>query len=269
MGDATSATQWTNWEVEPESGFEVSGDSGIVGLRQISPTAFLVTERFRFGNDHFENDILRLLKKHGTESGEERREMLDTARTFTPTDENATDLASIPPFMRWFENTYGSHTLAAIIHDELIVGTPNGGALKSDTLSDRFFRHMLEASGVPWLKRWIIWAAVALRSRWAAGGWRRVTIVVWTLVALAGIGSFLTAVAMLIGGQGFTATVGTLLGLALILPFLAAPLWGSQWGASVVAALAGVFVIPGAVSVLAGTVVYTGIEKAAALGRGT
>ena len=108
-------------------------------------------------------------------------------REAQPPEEPETDLASIPTFMRWFVNTYGLHTLAALLHDNLIVDTPNGGALESDTLSDRFFREMMRCCDVKFLKRWIMWAAVAMRTRWAAGGIRRVSVVVWGVLSAAGI----------------------------------------------------------------------------------
>jgi hypothetical protein len=166
--------------------------------------------------------------------------------------------------MRWFENTYGRHTLAAIIHDELIVADVNGGALGSDTLADRFFRKMLQAADVPTLKAWVMWSAVALRSRWAAGGWRRISLIVWGLVAVIGIASFGIGVFRLLSDQELSAGTASLLIVPAFLPALAAPLWGKQWGASFIAALAGVFVIPAALFVIVGTAVYWVMERAAA-----
>ena len=127
-------------------------------------------------------------------TAQEAHDAVEDARTFTPTTENPTDLASIPRYLRWFESAYGAHTLAAIIHDDLIVEKPNGGPLEDDTLSDRFFREMMKSAGVPWLKRWIMWSAVALRSRWAVGGIRRVSVFVWLILSAAGITSFVWTV---------------------------------------------------------------------------
>ena len=64
------------------------------------------------------------------------------------------------------------------------------GPLESDALSDRFFREMMRCAGVRFLKRWIMWAAVALRTRWAAGGVRQAAVVVWGVLAAAGISAF-------------------------------------------------------------------------------
>ena len=182
------------------------------------------------------------------------------ARTFTPTDENPTDLASVPRYMRWFETSYGAHTLAAIIHDNLIGKTPNGAPLHDDTLADRFFREMMRSAGVPWLKRWIMWSAVALRTRWAVGGIRRLSVLAWLALSAAGITSFAWAVGS--AALGWSAPVETwaLLLVALVLPFAAAALWGKQYGAGIVAAIAALWILPAAALAGVGYVVYLGLE---------
>ena len=128
--------------------------------------------------------------------------------------------------MRWFESAYGAHTLAAIIHDDLIVEVPNGGPLEDDTLSDRFFREMMKSAGVPWLKRWIMWSAVALRSRWAVGGIRRLSVLVWLILSATGITSFVWALGSATLGWDGPLDTWALLLVALVLPFVAAFLWG-------------------------------------------
>ena len=253
---------WTPWRVAPSSGFEVHDASGEVGLIQIDPAQFLVTEEFRFTDPVVQQALVAKLESRG-KGAADARTAVDDARTISPPRENPTDLASIPRFMRWFENAYGVHTLAAIIHDQLIVAEPNAGALGSDTLSDRFFREMLESAGVPWLKRWIIWAAVALRTRLAAGGVRRVSVVVWVALALTGITAFVVAVGSQWLGWGQPVDPRFLFLLAVLLPFASAPLWGRQFGASLVAAAAALWVLPAAAFALVGYVVYQGLEAGA------
>ena len=187
---------------------------------------------------------------------------MERARTFTPREDNPTDLASVPQFMRWFESSYGLHTLAAILHDELIETKPNDGELCSDTLSDRFFREMLGAAGVKWLKRWIMWAAVALRTRWAAGGWRRVSVVVWLVLALTGIVSFIAGLGTRLLGWDTSLGWPVLLTVSGLLPIAAAGLWGKQYGAGIVAALAGLWILPAAVLAGIGYLIYWLLEKA-------
>ena len=180
------------WVVAPGSGFEVDDPHGRVGLIQIDTTQFLVTKPFRFSDRQVEQRLIDELVSDG-KTEQEARIAVDDARIFTPS-ENPSDLASIPRYMRWFESAYGAHTLAAVLHDDLIVDEPNRGPLGSDTLSDTFFREMMKSAGVPWLKRWIMWAAVALRSRWAAGGIRRISVFGWILLSCAGITTVVWAV---------------------------------------------------------------------------
>lgn len=173
-----------------------------------------------------------------------------------------TDIASIPRFMRWFENPYGRHTLAAIIHDRLIMsGEPNQGALGSDTLSDTFFREMMRTSGVAWLKRWIMWSAVALRTRWAAGGRRRLTLDVWIALAVVGIALFVNVVGSALAGWGSVLDPWVMLAIAAVLPVVAAPLWGRQLGAGLVAAAVALWILPPAILAAIGFVFYRVFES--------
>ena len=265
----TSADTWTAWIVAPHSSFEVKNATGEVDLVQKDDSEFWVKATFRYTDENVLRELESQLLRNGMDEKEARHAVND-ARTFTPSTENPTDLASIPAFARWFENTYGRHTLAAILHDNLIKKTPNDGALRSDTLADRFFRQMLSSVGVPYLKRWVIWAAVALRSRWAAGGLRRSSLCVWVLLAVTGIAmvaqaclQWAAATEPLVIGDW---TVGhlPLLVTAAGLPFVAGLLGGTQDGASIVAAVAALWILPGVVLALFGATVYRVLERAAA-----
>lgn len=260
---ADAAASWTPWCVSRNSGFEVRDLRGEVGLVQIDPSRFLVTKPFRFSDNAVEKMLTDQLVESG-KSADDARRAVDDARAFTPTLENPTDMASIPRFMRWFETTYGPHTLAAIIHDQLIVNEPNGGALGSDTLSDRFFREMMRSAGVPWLKRWIMWSAVALRSRWAAGGIRRLSLGIWIVLAITGIAAFVTAAGAALFGWAHPVDSWLLVLIAVLLPSASAPLWGKQYGASLVAAIAALWILPAGAFAALGYVVYQSLEFLAA-----
>lgn len=263
MSDSsTQGGAWAGWIVAPKSGFTVDHPAGHLGLIQRDPKEFLVTTAFRFTDAEIEQDLFDQLRAAGR-SDDDARRAIDDARTFTPTDENPTDLASIPIYMRWFANPYGLHTLAAILHDELITKEVNGGALGSDTLADRFFRRMMGRAGVPWLKRWIMWAAVALRSRFAAGGHRRLSVVLWVVLAAIGISSFVVAVGELLFDWEWAPDTGLLLGVAIGLPFASSPLWGEQYGASLVAAIAALWILPAALFGIVGQAVYELLERIA------
>jgi hypothetical protein len=253
---------WHRWRVAPDSGFEVRNSRGDLGLVQIDRKRFLVENEFRFTDEAVVSSLTDRLVRDGVPPDEARR-AIDDARTFTPHDENPTDLASVPRYMRWFESSYGAHTLAAIIHDNLIQGTPNPPPLRNDTVADRFFREMMKSAGVPWLKRWIMWSAVALRSRWAVGGIRRFSVLAWLLLSATGITSFVWAVGSLMFGWGGPFDTAALLLFALALPVAAAGLWGHQYGAGVVAAIAALWILPAAVLAGLGYVIYLGLERAA------
>lgn len=257
-GNATSEPEherWHSWVVPGTAGFEVFGDeaAGLVPLRQIDATNFQVGARFRFRDEMVERRVVHHLGKVGAfDNEEQRRQAFHAAAGYRPTD-GPTDLASIPRLMCWLVNTYGVHTLAAIIHDKLITEQPNGGQLRSDVVSDRFFREMLDKCGMPFFLRWIVWTAVAMRTRWAGGTYKRAKMVLWGLSSVIGIvGSiWLAASSRWLGALAF--------GAAWLL--VAALLWGRQWGAAVFAAIALPVIVPAAVPVLAATGFFTALDK--------
>ncbi|WP_232717794.1 DUF1353 domain-containing protein [Gordonia metallireducens] len=263
MGDATSSTtRWVPWRVAPSSGFEVDDPTGrgSVGIVQIDERQFVVLNTFRYSDEDVENDLVTKLVRGGMDESQARA-AVDKARTFVPRDDNPTDLASVPRFMRWFEDSYGKHSLAALIHDELISDAVNSGALGSDTLSDRFFREMMRTSGVPWLKRWIMWSAVALRTRWIAGGYRRWSLVLWLLLSIVGITATVGSAGALLFDWPWTvwSPTGSLV-VALLMIFVAAPLWGRQWAASLIGAVGALWLVPAAAVTSLAWVVYRALE---------
>ena len=85
-------------------------------------------------------------------------------------ESNSTDLASIPPFLTWLVPKDGRHTPAAILHDALIGGTVGVDYQTSteeqvdDAHADYVFREAMKDLGVRWLRRWLMWCAVTLRT---------------------------------------------------------------------------------------------------------
>lgn len=108
-----------------------------------------------------------------------------------PQDLPNTDLASIPRLMGWFANSYGRHTLGALLHDHLV---RNGDALDPKVprhRADDVFRIALGELGVPYLRSLIMWSAVVLATRWRLSPTARAAIVVWALAALAGVATLI------------------------------------------------------------------------------
>jgi hypothetical protein len=70
---------------------------------------------------------------------------------------NSTDLASVPFWLWWFVASYGLHTRAALLHDQLV-----DLAQVDRVEADRVFRLALEESKVRWMRRWLMWTAVSV-----------------------------------------------------------------------------------------------------------
>ncbi|MEM7141340.1 MAG: DUF1353 domain-containing protein [Actinomycetota bacterium] len=146
-----------------------------------------------------------------------------------------TDLASVPGPFRWWANSYGTHTPAALIHDRFIGAPPDGQPGRPDGVSeqniDRYFRFMMHELGVPFLRRWLMWGAVAVRTRLAGNLIRKISMIAWIVVALAGVALAVVGVA--------TGELGLVL-VAAVLPLPASLLWGAQAGAGLIIAYVGV-----------------------------
>jgi hypothetical protein len=112
-----------------------------------------------------------------------------------PVDER-TDFASVPRLFVWFLPRYGRYTRAAILHDYLLRTRVRAGDL-SRRDADGIFHQALRELGVPFLRRWMMWAAVRWiavkapgeRAGWLKDAWRilPVTIVALPIVAPAAI----------------------------------------------------------------------------------
>jgi hypothetical protein len=74
-----------------------------------------------------------------------------------------TDFASVPRVVTWLFPRFGAYTLAAILHDWLVSEGLCSGAVTSRQ-ADGIFRRVMRESGVPVLRRWMMWAGV----RWGA-----------------------------------------------------------------------------------------------------
>jgi hypothetical protein len=74
-----------------------------------------------------------------------------------------TDFATVPRVVSWLVPRFGAYTLAAILHDWLCTEGIRSGAVTSRE-ADGIFRRVMRESGVPVLRRWLMWAGV----RWGA-----------------------------------------------------------------------------------------------------
>jgi hypothetical protein len=74
-----------------------------------------------------------------------------------------TDFATVPRVVTWLVPRFGAYTLAAILHDWLVTEGIRSGAVSARE-ADGIFRRVMRESGVPVLRRWMMWAGV----RWGA-----------------------------------------------------------------------------------------------------
>jgi hypothetical protein len=87
--------------------------------------------------------------------------------TFTVPVGFVTDFATVPRFLHWLVLPYGAYTRAAVLHDYLIeerINHPDPDMRVPSRDVDGIFRKVMEELGVPWTKRWTMWAAVRAAS---------------------------------------------------------------------------------------------------------
>jgi hypothetical protein len=116
-----------------------------------------------------------------------------------------TDFASVPRIFVWLLPRYGKYTKSAILHDWLCARAREGSFDRAD--ADGLFRRSMRELGVPFVRRWLMWAAV----RWGSGP--------RSLVA-PGIGQLLLVLLVTGPAMVFVALPAVVIGAALLLFWL-------------------------------------------------
>ena len=160
-----------------------------------------------------------------------------------------TDLASIPRFMGWFVSRYGRHTPAVLVHDMRVEDDMD---LDARIKADNELLEMMTHLDVPVVRRRVMWAAVTVATRWKGNVLARLGIILWGLLAAGGV-------ALL--ARGIATGTAWQIALALLAPFPASLLWGSQRTAGLVGGLAMPFVIVPAAASWFGYGVYWLVEE--------
>ncbi len=195
-----------------------------VKLEQVESKRFKLLEGFRYRREHSADSF-----------------------AVTSGDLGNTDLTSVPFGLRWFVNSYGRHTLAALLHDCLI----NGMCARAATIApavpptrsqaDDIFLEALSERKVPIIRRHLMWSAVTFNTRFSyAGGVAKLLMVLWILLALAGSALFFS---------GFFWGFPWVPIAAALAPFGASALWASKWKAGIWFGYGVVFLVPAAVVV--------------------
>ena len=123
----------------------------------IGPTTNIVLERLRVDRGDVEQFRLhRVVSYTDTTSGQ----------TFTvpPNGNFETDLASVPQLLTWLVPKSGVHLPAALVHDHLV----DDNAVDRHE-ADRIFRDAMGDLGVRFIRRWMMWTAVSIRTIWKRG----------------------------------------------------------------------------------------------------
>ena len=161
-------------------------------------------------------------------------------RLLVPSDTRfRTDLTSVPWLLTWLVPRTGRHLPAALVHDGLVGGGDGSPSYVSEEghvvardQADRVFRDAMGDLGTGPVRRWLVWAAVAVATiyvgsaRWSRGQWWH-----YRLAATATIGVVLV--------------LGTLATLDLFDAGVMVPWMGERsWPAELVGGFAGAVAIP-------------------------
>jgi hypothetical protein len=122
-----------------------------------------------------------------------------------------TDLASVPSLLWWYVGSYGRHTNAALLHD-VLVRRKGFNRAKADTA----FRHALAESGVPIVRRWLMYTAVSLETFSQRIGGRALLAILLTILA----GSIAAAIWYAIDSPGWTSAAFVVAALCLWIALL-------------------------------------------------
>lgn len=230
-------------ERPPWSGvFEVVDAAGVALPNQGLPLTQVNDEEFVVGA------TLRYLGPTGLSD-----DVDEVVRILPFSETRRSDLASVPAVVRWFERPHGVHTPAALFHDYFITS----GSPISSAEADRYFLNMLGALGVPTVKRWVMYAAVALRTRWVTN---KLALLLWIVLSATGLGLFVWA-ALGLGLPDFLDNRGLVLVVSGLAPLPASLLWGSQWQAALVAAVVAIWILPASALALVALAVYYALES--------
>ena len=214
-------------------------------VRQVTPATFELREPFRYA------------------AGGRRFDMLMG---------DISDFASVPRFLTWLIPRYGQHTMAALLHDHLqhhLVTErdprPDDPERVTSEQADTIFREALSSSRVPFLRRWVMWTAVSLRTIVKSGVAGVVAVLLWTLVfVVLGIAwPTLFLIASASPTLGWPLPV-LLAAATFLLPVVLCWLWWRWWRVGLISGLTlAVITLPCVLAILAAGF-YFGVE---ALGR--
>lgn len=213
-----------------------------VKLHQVEPKRFELLDGFRYTSDGADEYAV------------------------SPSALKQTDLASVPFAFRWFVQSYGRHTLPALLHDCLVrpdcAATTGSSGITREAADDVFLEAM-QVEGVPFFRRHLMWSAVSIHTRFSySGSLARLLTIVWGIVAALGIALVVSGFVRLFDdpdGAAIALLVAGSLG-----PIPGALLWLHRWRAGVWFGYAVVFLLPATLVIYASFLPYRILERIAA-----
>ena len=161
------------------------GDPIQLELISVSPKEFRLPKQFRYQSSRHDEPFLIPTQQVPADPHGHPKEF-------------RTDLMSVPRIFGWFVPALGAHLPAVLLHDALVLGEDepkrHDGPDVDRVEADRLFRDGLGDLRVPKIRRWVIWASVALATTWLTARPRArwwPTIVV-TFAAIAALGTIAT-----------------------------------------------------------------------------
>lgn len=178
-----------------------------------------------------------------------------------------TDLTSVWPVFAWLVPRDGAHTPAVLLHDALIRRPGEAKNHRGDDVSpdeaDRLFRLAMGQVGVEPIRRWLMWAAVSLRTLVDRSARPRARFWWWPVIVVTAAASLLLGIGALadlldansvlpslpgMGDAAWTSEAAAWVAAVMLAPLVLLPLWG-RW------ATVG-WIVGSALTLLAGPVVF-------------
>lgn len=187
-----------------------------------------------------------------------------------------TDLTSTPAYFTWLIPGLGVHLPAVLLHDGLVFGKNEEPTYIGPPISrleaDRIFRDAMKALGTGPIRRWLIWAAVALATSWqdlTPGIWWK-SLGIATVVTMLILGGLATVDLFdyydaypWMGERSFIRElIGGGIG-ALVIPFFISIPWGRLYLAALIATIAFAFLIHVTLVIAFLLAIYEGFERVA------
>jgi len=169
---------------------------------------------------------------------------------------NASDLASIPPFLWGLISNHGRHTASALMHDQLwweCLDPDRSAWIARRREADRVFRVSLREGNSSAVRTAILWSSVSIERFWGPRRWQAIAMGVQIVL---GVGVIYLGIAALLGWAGLPLAFG----LLVLAPAVLALPWRSDAAPIEILTHLGIVFLPVAVVAIVGQFALAGLE---------